>query len=258
MTDQYEVRYQWSAARARPQWTTGNVSFKPVWTHGWDHLRFHGGKGFFIRQRPLPKGAVTKLDEIEAPLHAALDHAPNDTIFAVRSMKDRYGVLFRKHRVKLGPAATKGELVIAHAEAVKGTPYSLGTYDCSWLTMHCYALEGVVLPHNAHQQRIDPQVIPISRAQIKPGDLLFIHDDAHVAIYLDAKVSLTRRIIRALVRRSATGTGRVWDTEPHDAPAPWGGWLHRGVQIRPMESGWYCGWENVNGIGRVEAINGKP
>lgn len=251
------IVYQQGNAGARRNWSAGNESFAPVWHNGWDKLRFHGSKGFIVRRKGGPVGPVMHLSDVEADLTPRIEKAPLGTIFVVRSEFDRYKRLFRK--VEHPTVTTRGELVIAHAASLRGTPYLLGGCDCSWLSNVCCEAAGAKpMVHNAHAQRMDPQVIPISRAQIKPGDLLFIHDDAHVAIYLDARVSLARRIIRALVRRSASGTGRVWDTEPSDAPAPWGGYLGTGVRIRPMESGWYCDWANVNGIGRIVAINGQP
>jgi hypothetical protein len=34
--------------------------------------------------------------------------------------------------------------------------------------------------------------------------------------------------------------------------------LGTGVRRRPMTTGYCCDWEDVNAIGRIEAINGQP
>jgi len=34
--------------------------------------------------------------------------------------------------------------------------------------------------------------------------------------------------------------------------------LGTGVRVRPMNPGYYCDWEHVDGIGRIVAINGQP
>jgi cell wall-associated NlpC family hydrolase len=56
-------------------------------------------------------------------------------------------------------------------------------YDCSGLVMASWKQAGVVLPHNALRQY--KTVRPITRAELKPGDLVFYyHDVSHVAIYI--------------------------------------------------------------------------
>ncbi len=137
---------------------------------------------------------------------------------------------------------TKGEQVVARAASRVGVPYVFGVTDCSWLSLVCIAdVTGIDLPHNAHAQHLDPRVNAITRAQLKPGDLVFIDDDHHVAIFLDEMYG-----------------GRVWDTEPHDTSCP-SNWAHDGmlgvgVRIRPMFLPWYCG--RINGYGRIPQVNG--
>jgi len=58
-------------------------------------------------------------------------------------------------------------------------------YDCSGLVMASWKQAGVVLPHNALRQY--KTVKPITRAELKPGDLVFYyHDVSHVALYVGA------------------------------------------------------------------------
>ncbi|GIG02265.1 C40 family peptidase [Catellatospora citrea] len=51
------------------------------------------------------------------------------------------------------------------------------TFDCSGLTMAAWAQAGVSLPHNARSQRAN--VKSVSRADLKPGDLVFYYSDLH-------------------------------------------------------------------------------
>ncbi|HWH01676.1 MAG TPA: NlpC/P60 family protein [Pilimelia sp.] len=68
-----------------------------------------------------------------------------------------------------------------------GKPYGWGSagpgaYDCSGLTMAAWARAGVRLPHNAAAQR--GAVPSVSRAELRPGDLVFYYGDLHhVAMY---------------------------------------------------------------------------
>lgn len=51
------------------------------------------------------------------------------------------------------------------------------TFDCSGLTKTAWAQAGVSLPHNAKSQRAD--VKSVTRAELKPGDLVFYYSDLH-------------------------------------------------------------------------------
>jgi cell wall-associated NlpC family hydrolase len=59
--------------------------------------------------------------------------------------------------------------------------------DCSGLASLAYRVCGLDLPHNAHEQRLRSR--PVSRRQLRPGDLVFLTAGAgsrkitHVIIY---------------------------------------------------------------------------
>ena len=57
------------------------------------------------------------------------------------------------------------------------------TFDCSGLTMAAWKTAGVVLPHNAARQK--KTVAPITRTELRPGDLVFYYRDvSHVGLYI--------------------------------------------------------------------------
>lgn len=251
MTD----RYQLARGDGPPiGWSIGREDFAGVWENAYDRLRFHRGGGFTIRERPDDPGVARRLREVGPHLEPRLANAPRDTIFEVGALSDGFKMLFRRHEV----FDDKGDLIVQHGLERLGTHYILGATDCSWLTMFEYGEEGIVLPHKAGSpympsQLHDPQVTLFSKDHhdwVKRGDLLFHWGDRdavdHVSTYMD--------------NQGPGGTGRVLDTEPHDTRAP-AGWpttyLGTGVRIRPMISGYYCDWEHVVAVGRVEAINGK-
>jgi cell wall-associated NlpC family hydrolase len=68
-----------------------------------------------------------------------------------------------------------------------GVPYVWGGatpkgFDCSGLVMWLWAKHGIALPHfAASQYHLGPS---ITKAQLRPGDLVFFHHLGHVAIYI--------------------------------------------------------------------------
>jgi cell wall-associated NlpC family hydrolase len=79
-------------------------------------------------------------------------------------------------------------IAVKYACAQIGKPYvwgadGPGSYDCSGLTLASWAKAGVSLPHNAAAQR---RAVPsVSRANLRPGDLVFYYSDLHhVGMYV--------------------------------------------------------------------------
>lgn len=76
-----------------------------------------------------------------------------------------------------------------------GVPYRRGGqsreqgFDCSGFTRHVFENSvGLILPRRAIEQANSPDLVPVSRAELKPGDLVFFntlrHTFSHVGIYI--------------------------------------------------------------------------
>jgi cell wall-associated NlpC family hydrolase len=88
------------------------------------------------------------------------------------------------------PGGSGNSAVVAIAQRYLGVPYvwagdSPSGFDCSGLTMYCYAQVGVGLSHGATDQQHASTPVPISALQ--PGDLVFFGNASysyHVGIYV--------------------------------------------------------------------------
>jgi cell wall-associated NlpC family hydrolase len=97
--------------------------------------------------------------------------------------------------VAAGGASAKAMGAVRAALARLGTPYSWGGgtasgpsygvaqganikgFDCSGLTLYAYAQVGISLPHYTGSQYNSG--VHVTRAQLKPGDLVFFYSDLH-------------------------------------------------------------------------------
>jgi cell wall-associated NlpC family hydrolase len=83
----------------------------------------------------------------------------------------------------------RGEHIVAAARAQRGKPYRFGAtgpraFDCSGLTGYVYRTVHIALPRTAQQQYRAAR--PVSRAEARPGDLVFwLHGRHayHVGVY---------------------------------------------------------------------------
>jgi cell wall-associated NlpC family hydrolase len=83
---------------------------------------------------------------------------------------------------------SRGAQVVGIALRYLGVPYRWGGaspssgFDCSGLTMYVYAQIGISLPHYAAAQyRLG---VPVSRDQLRPGDLVFYRGLGHMGMYI--------------------------------------------------------------------------
>jgi cell wall-associated NlpC family hydrolase len=76
-----------------------------------------------------------------------------------------------------------------------GVPYRRGGtssesgFDCSGFTRHVFESSlGLILPRRASEQANSPELIPVKKSELKPGDLVFFntlrHTFSHVGIYI--------------------------------------------------------------------------
>ncbi|MFE0103772.1 NlpC/P60 family protein [Streptomyces sp. NPDC059009] len=92
-------------------------------------------------------------------------------------------------RVDLGkevPASQRGQAALAAAATQIGKPYVSGgsgpnSYDCSGLTQWAYNQAGVQITRTTYTQQNDGT--KIGRGELKPGDLVFFNNLAHVGFY---------------------------------------------------------------------------
>ncbi|MGW7195724.1 NlpC/P60 family protein [Streptomyces chryseus] len=93
-------------------------------------------------------------------------------------------------RVELGnekPASGRGAAALSAAATQIGKPYISGAtgpnaYDCSGLTQWAFAQAGVSISRTTFTQHNDGTKI-YSKSQLKPGDMVFFNNLAHVGFY---------------------------------------------------------------------------
>ncbi|MBB2948054.1 cell wall-associated NlpC family hydrolase [Actinoplanes lutulentus] len=119
---------------------------------------------------------------------------------------------------KIPSIAGSAGTAVTYAFNAIGKPYGYGddgpsSYDCSGLTSAAWAAAGKSLPHNAAAQY--SATARISKADLKPGDLIFYRSNGHVALYVgDGKIidapSAGRDVLyRGMNIMTPNGYGRV-------------------------------------------------
>jgi cell wall-associated NlpC family hydrolase len=124
----------------------------------------------------------------------------------------RYRVLRRggyRAGLRLPPANTRAGIAVRAALSRLGSPYVWGAtgpdrFDCSGLTQWSYARAGIHLDRTTYQQIYDG--IPVSRSQVRPGDLVF-PSAGHVQMAIGNNLVVEAPHAGATVRISPLGTG---------------------------------------------------
>jgi cell wall-associated NlpC family hydrolase len=123
---------------------------------------------------PLPGRAGT------GPKHGGGAHAKHRL-----RQRPRHHIVRDGHR---RPAADFGTRVISYARHLVGVPYRWGGtsprtgFDCSGLVRYVFAHFGVSLAHSSFADFARGRWV--TRARLRPGDLVFFYGGGHVGIYL--------------------------------------------------------------------------
>ena len=100
----------------------------------------------------------------------------------------------------------KRATVLRAVQAQVGTPYqwggaSPGGFDCSGLVMWAYGRAGISLPHSSYALMEAGRAV--SRAAMRPGDLVFSYGGGHVGVYMGNGVVIHAPHTGARVSRMA-------------------------------------------------------
>jgi len=106
--------------------------------------------------------------------------------------------------------------IVSIAQRYFGVPYVWGGaspsgFDCSGLTMYCYAQVGIQMSHGATDQQ--RQSTPVALSDLRPGDLVFFGSPSyshHVAIYAGGGSVIEAPHTGDVVRYGSLGGRDAW------------------------------------------------
>jgi cell wall-associated NlpC family hydrolase len=106
----------------------------------------------------------------------------------------------------------RGKRAVHAALSQLGTPYSWGGaspagFDCSGLVMWAYHHAGINLPHSTYALMAVGR--RVSRANLRPGDLVFSEGGGHVGLYIGHGVVVHAPHSGTVVERSPLGSWSV-------------------------------------------------
>jgi cell wall-associated NlpC family hydrolase len=162
-----------------------------------------------MAQREAVRRRVARLRAQQAHVLSARQQARRHRA-ALRAL--RYRALRRagyRAGLRLPPANTRAGIAVRAALSRLGSPYVWGAtgpdrFDCSGLTQWSYARAGIHLDRTTYQQICDG--IPVSRSQVRPGDLVF-PSAGHVQMAIGSNLVVEAPHAGATVRISPLGTG---------------------------------------------------
>lgn len=111
------------------------------------------------------------LEEQKGMVRVRLPHGPEAW---VRREDVGIGLVYEDH-LPLGPIGTE---IIRTGKRFLGVPYLWGGtspfgLDCSGFVQLAYRLNGIDLLRDAHMQAEDPRAVPVEKADLRAGDLVF-------------------------------------------------------------------------------------
>jgi cell wall-associated NlpC family hydrolase len=151
-----------------------------------------------VKERAAQKNAVVSLQRdlegMTAGLKADIRREQQRQAAAARAAAERAAAQTRSagasNNVVVDPGGSGRSAVVAIAQQYLGVPYVWGGaspsgFDCSGLTMYCYAKIGIGMAHGATLQQRASTPVPLNALQ--PGDLVFFGNASfshHVGIYV--------------------------------------------------------------------------
>jgi len=146
-------------------------------------------EGLQSKLEQMTAGLKSEINRLQAQ-QAAAAKAAADAAAAQASGGSTGGSTGGGGGTVVDPGGSGHSTVVGIAQRYLGVPYVYGGaspsgFDCSGLTMYCYAQIGIGLSHGATDQQHASTPVPISALQ--PGDLVFFGSAAysyHVGIYV--------------------------------------------------------------------------
>ena len=137
----------------------------------------------------MTAGLKSEIDRLQAQQAAAAQGRRGRSGSAERRRR-RHQRRRRRRRHRRRPGGSGHSTVVGIAQRYLGVPYVYGGaspsgFDCSGLTMYCYAQIGIGLSHGATDQQHASTPVPLNALQ--PGDLVFFGNASysyHVGIYV--------------------------------------------------------------------------
>jgi len=150
--------------------------------------------------QPTAAAAQSTMPGAQVTATPPADHADVATDPIARFLSDKGLLPSAKPVVELAQqvrdkATDMASELVLSAMNFLGVPYRRGGnskesgFDCSGFTRHVFENSvGLMLPRRASEQANSPDLVPVNKSELKPGDLVFFntlrHTFSHVGIYI--------------------------------------------------------------------------